>query len=176
VTDTDRRDGSGIFDTNPFTFLVPRSEALAWGRVEPTADEIAQARVAVGERYAEAVIHWAATRKFMAELDAVTLSPLASAVLDLHRRDATNGFPLCAACEHPTYWPCTTARIVLDDVPLDVPEELVFETPVLPIPDPDNQRWPYPAGPITWADLLPIAAAPRGGIRYETTPLEEPNP
>lgn len=175
MTDTDRRDGSGIFDTNPFTFLVPRSEALAWGRVEPTADEIAAATDRAHAHYAEQVIHWAATRKFLAELEAAPLPFIARAVLDLHHRNGDRDYAECVECsgDVSTLWPCPTARIVLD---IDVPEELVFETPVAPIPDPDNPRWPYPAGPITWADLFPLAAVTGRGIRYETTPLEEPNP
>jgi hypothetical protein len=168
VTDTSTPDGYyerfGLRGST-LSITAPRSEALAWGHVEPTAEEIAAERDRVGERYAEQVILWAATRKFLAEVEAADLSPLVREVLALHHRTGDRDYAGCEACSgccgaHAA-WPCGTARLLIRDAGIEVPDELVFETPVLPIPDPAHPRWPFPAGPVTLADQFPKVTVPR---------------
>lgn len=144
-------------EPNAFTMMVPRSEALAWGHAEPTQEEVDAARARVPERYAEQVTAWEATRAFLAALDAADLPPLGKRILELHQRASDHAYAECRECDgnHGSEWPCATVRAVCTIAEVDVPDDLVYKVPVLSIPDPDNPRWPYPAGPVTWGSLFP---------------------
>lgn len=157
---------AGGWSRNEIAMLVPREEALAWGHVEPTQEEITAARDRIPARYAEQVIQWDTTRAFLAEVAAADLSPLARRVLQLHSRASDHAYAGCTECADGdgvgVEWPCDTARVVFQHAEIDVPDVLVFETPVLPIPDPDNPRWPYPAGPVRLMDYFPFVTLNRG--------------
>jgi hypothetical protein len=177
VTDTSTPDGyyeRFRLRGSTLSIRIPRSEALAWGHAEPTAEEIAAERDRVGERYAEQVTAWTETKAFLAELAAADLSPLVRDVLNLHQRTGDHDYAVCEACsgccDSHAVWPCGTARLLIRDAGIEVPDDLVFETPVLPIPDPDNPRWPFPAGPVTLGDLFPTITTNANGIRYDTNP------
>jgi hypothetical protein len=148
------------------TGMDSRERALWRGLVEPTPQERQKAADKLYEQETIDNRNWFDTGVMLEKVKALRLGPLAAAILGLHQRDERHNF--CVHCddERVVMWPCSTARVVLHSVGIKVPDEVVYDKPKPVVQDPDNPRWPYPAGPVDDPWTFPSVSVARGGLRF----------
>ncbi|HMM95353.1 hypothetical protein [Phycicoccus sp.] len=145
---------------NSFTMRISREDALSYGFEQPTPEEVTTARARLVGFHAEQVAAHEETKVFLSRVAVhSTGDDLTARLLRLHhhgegdwdRRD-------CVACgngDHPIAWPCETAGLVLDELGVVIPADVVIDEP-RPIgePDPDNPYWPYPKSRQAFLDAF----------------------
>lgn len=166
---------------NSIALRISREDALSYGFETPTPEEVATARARVVEYHGEQVAAHEETKVFLSRVAVhSTGDELPAQLLRLHhhgeadwdRRD-------CVACgngDHPVSWPCATVRLILDELGVVIPGEVVIDEPrPLGEPDPDNPYWPYPKSRQAFLDaFFPMSFATLSEpITYPTS--EEPS-
>lgn len=156
-----------------------RFHQLLYGQAEPTQEEI-DAEIDRRMRvYLDELKAWTETQAFLREVAAWEPLGLPKAILALHSHHeqkwgvAGHVDIRCSECEvdeHSVQWPCATARIVLAQKLIAVPDELEYEEPTKPVRDESNPRWPFPAGPVDDEFAFPEVSVARGGLRFATGP------
>jgi hypothetical protein len=144
-------------------------ETMLWhGLVEPTQEERQKAADELYEQETLDNRNWFDTGVMLGKVEQMHFGPLAKAILALHRRDERHNF--CVQCddERVVMWPCATVRVVLHSVGIKVPEEVIYDKPKPVVQDNDNPRWPFPAKPLTQAEIFgfPEVSTRRGGISF----------
>ncbi len=111
---------SGLDLTPPlgstFVFTAPRDEALIYGGVVPTPEEVEAYNIKARESWLEAIEDWTIYDAARELLAAIT-DPLARAILDLHHSETIKN-PECEGCDfggyegEPPAWPCRTVMAI----------------------------------------------------------------
>lgn len=148
-----------------------RTTRLWNGTEEPTEEDIHSATEWLREEYQREMVAWQETQHLLGLVERTAFLSTSREIMALHSRTGNGHCAHCTFDEDDEFaepsWPCETVRIILKAASIDVPDELVYEMPVEPTPDPDNPRWPFPSGPVE-AFGFPSVEVTRGGIRYDT--------
>lgn len=156
---------------------MSREMLLAWGRAEPTPEEITRARMEHHEHFLADTVAHLDTKAFLAQVEATNFgTSLARSILELHQHyeqkwGVSDGVDLCCShCEegeNRVQWPCPTVQVVLKYAGVEWPDRIV---PVEPVwaPDESNPHWPYPAEPVELGFTLPEVSIRRGGITFQS--------
>lgn len=138
---------------------------------EPTDEEKRIVVEWMHRQYVAELEQWQETQHFLGKVKRHKFVGLAAEIMGLHANEDT----ACAVCTDEWTgsnhtWPCATVRLVLDAHGIDVPEELVYDKPVEPTPDPGNPRWPFPALPANPLDFItfPEVSTARGGLKFRS--------
>lgn len=120
------------FRTNSFVYRVSREEAIAYGHVKPTPEEVEHHNTESRVRWEKSVAEWEEADRFRSALADVT-DPVARVVLDLHRPldDDTAECDHCVRGEYGDHepWPCDTVEAVSQALGIKPPDAWLGHRP-----------------------------------------------